>query len=181
MSRSESSCAVKRDVVVPLAVAGAFILSLLGFLAVSNTINSFMEMSIVLTVFVLLAFVHEIIHYLTLKLLGKRVKMWILTRYGALVVDYLDELTWSELIYTYLTPQALITLPLLLTYVTTRYVFTYALLMLHLAASMPDLLNTLRILAVFRNSKFELCREGRKIVGFKVTKPNGDCTVYKLI
>lgn len=177
-SRSENCRVVKRDVIVPLSVTGAFVLS---FLAVSN-IGTFTEMVMVMVTFILLAFVHEIIHYFALRLLGKRVRMWVLTRYGALVVDYLDELTWDELIYTYLTPQALITLPLLLTYiVVTRYVFIYTLLILHLAASMPDLLNTLRILVFFRNSRFKLCREGRKIVGFTVTKPSGDCTTYKLI
>lgn len=178
MSFSENGCIVKRDFVVPLAVAGAFVL---GFLAVLNRINSFTEMVIVLATSILLAFEHEITHYFALRLLGKRVRIWILIRYGALIVDYLDELTWSELIYTYTIPQALITLPLLLTYAITGYNFTYVLLMLHLAASTPDILNTLRILAFFRNSKFKLYREGRKIVGFVVTKPGGDCTIYKLI
>lgn|GEM_PF-6931477 len=78
-------------------------------------------------------------------------------------------------------PQVLITLPLLLTYAVTGYVFTYVLLVLHLAASTPDILNVLRILTVFRGSKFKLCKEVRKVVGVTVIKPGGDCIIYKAI
>ncbi|MEM4427238.1 MAG: metalloprotease family protein [Zestosphaera sp.] len=176
MNCGENNCIAKRDVVLLLGVAGALVM---GFLALSS-LNSFAEMMIVSVMFVSLTLVHEVIHYLVLRLLGRRARIWILARYGALVVDYLDELSWKELTYTYLAPQALITLPLLLTHAVTGYVFTYVLLVLHLAASTPDILNMLRILIVFRSSKFKLCKEGRKVVGFTVTKPSGDCIIYKL-
>lgn len=69
MNCGENICIAKRDVVLLLGVAGALVM---GFLALSS-LNSFAEVMIVSVMFVSLNS---------------------LARYGALVVDYLDGLSW---------------------------------------------------------------------------------------
>lgn len=96
------------------------------------------------------------------------------------MVEYLDEVTSRELFYTVLAPQIIITFPLTILCIVIRNTFIYAQLILHIASSIPDLINSLRYVTVFRDHKFRLCREGKKIVGYIAIKPSGECTLYTL-
>lgn len=177
MSCRDLGCLIKRDMVMILAVPLSLAVFFLGLSGMYFTIDSMVKTFLG---FLLLIPIHELAHYLVIKLLKKRARIKFLVRYIALVIDYIDELMWNELLYTALSPQIFITLPLLLLYIATGDTVIYTLLVFHVATSVVDLINALRLTMFFKGYRFRLCRENGKIVGYITIKPDGRCIMYML-
>lgn len=183
LSCNASGCITKYDLSIYITIIVAITI---GFSALSritqyiNTMNKPYILTTTILMFIAIALAHEYIHYFVARyILGKDAKIRLSIGLGGLVIEY-KEILWSEYIYIALAPQILITLPLAITYTLTRDPFIYIQLVLHISASAVDLLNIVRALTIFRNCRFILCRENKKIVGYMVMKPNGRCTIYRI-
>ncbi|MEM4442040.1 MAG: metalloprotease family protein [Ignisphaera sp.] len=183
MSCRVSGCNVEYDLTVYLAVIIAIPVGLSALSRATQYLDSMNGLHLLATVtlvFTAITLAHEYIHYLVARdILGKEVKIRPLVSLGGLAIEY-NEILWSEYICIALAPQVFITLPLAIAYTLTRDPLIYTQLGLHISASAVDLVNVVRALTIFKNCRFILCREDKKIVGYMVMKPDGRCTIYRI-
>lgn len=178
-----TSCEVRRDLYVLVATIVAYMVTFL----VALQYLSLLSQSVFLVAFAFLALlamamglVHEVAHYAVAKyVFGRPTRIGFILPYGALVIEY-DEVLWGEWMCIAFAPQIAVTLPLALVYAVSGDLIAYALLVLHIVASAPDIVNMVRTATVFRGCRFRLCKKGKRVVGYAVIRPDGSCTLYKI-
>lgn len=170
---------VKRDLLLPVAI----ILSVSTFFAAMHirpvSLRAYPDVLLVFALFFLLAVLHELAHYASLKAMGKYARMTTMLRWGLLVVEY-DELRWGEYVAVALAPQVALQLPLTLAFLASGSAILWVLAVLHFCESMGDLVGASRALLLLRGSVFRLYKVGGRIKGYIVVRPDGRVTVYRV-
>lgn len=132
--------------------------------------------------FVPIALLHELVHYLAARRFNSGARIRPLLKYGALALDY-GRLTRNQLVAVALMPQLAIEAPLLIAWLSLGDPLYLALALVHLAASVPDVVYNVRLLieAGPESVVSVLYDEGGGIVGAVVEDPSKPLlTVYLL-
>lgn len=179
MHKGGSSEVVRRkELLLPITVLAALIGTFVVLLSTTDPlgieIHGGLEIFIAkaCSLFLLVAVLHELIHYITIRALGGQAKIELLLRYGGIALTY-DELTWVKYIVTVLAPQIALTTPLLIAWISTSDMLIYAIFVAHAASSIPDVVNAIRIALLHRGCKLKILKERGRIVGYALIEKDG--------
>lgn len=175
-------CLVKKEVLTPLLIilgliTSFIIISSLEFYGINAEI-SFLTLLFFVFGFIVVTVLHEITHYMVIKLFTKQsVKLKFYFKYMALIIIY-DELKWNQYIVTAISPQFTVEIPLIILYFKTWSFTILLILIYHTLASLPDLVLSIKIILMFRNSSVKMYVENNRVKGYYVFKENGECIQY---
>ncbi|MEM4576699.1 MAG: hypothetical protein QW701_04470 [Candidatus Nezhaarchaeales archaeon] len=93
-------------------------------------------------------------------------------RCGGIAVTY-DELTWINYVVTVLAPQIALTTPLLIAWISTSDTLIHVVFVAHVASSIPDVVNAVRIALLHRGCKLKILKERGRIVGYALIEKDG--------